>query len=217
VESEHSEFHRPSQRSVLRPPTSVLRSRPQATAGHSRSEWRRVFEMAVASLLAEAVANFLPARAPGVPAWPSSFRVFRDFRGCSVIASAPLCSGMLTRSFPLVSPLRGRLRLSPESGYPCRLGALPGPYIRLMLTRSSHSSRPCRAAFGSLPCGCPHRLGPLGSALARGCSAFSSAIRFCREATHCSRHQRSNELLDLVSVLSYPSSVIGQRPNPRVC
>jgi hypothetical protein len=155
--------------------------------------------MAVASLLAEAVANFLPARAPGVPAWPSSFRVFRDFRGCSVIASAPLCSGMLTRSFPLVSPLRGRLRLSPESGYPCRLGALPGPYIRLMLTRSSHSSRPSRAAFGSLPCGCPHRLGPLDSALARGCSAFSSAIRFRA----------------LLSVLSPQLSVLSHRPKAK--
>jgi hypothetical protein len=31
--------------------------------------------MAVASLLAEAVAIALPVRAPGVPAWPSSFRV----------------------------------------------------------------------------------------------------------------------------------------------
>jgi hypothetical protein len=53
---------------------SVVRSRPKAwaNAGHPRSSWRRAIEMAGASSLAEAVANALPARAPGVPAWPSS-------------------------------------------------------------------------------------------------------------------------------------------------
>jgi hypothetical protein len=37
--------------------------------------------MAIASLLVEAVANALPARAPGAPSWPFSFRVVRAFRG----------------------------------------------------------------------------------------------------------------------------------------